>query len=309
MDQILINSDFPILSVLIFLPLAGIVPLLIINNDSFSRYWTVTITSIVAVLSIVLVTGCGNSIIGFDTTTAKFQFAESYTWVKSLNINYVVGMDGISILLFLMTTFIMPLCVLASWTYIKTRIRTFMICLLVMETAMLGVFVSLDFVLFYILWEAMLIPMYLLIGIWGGPRKIYASIKFFLYTLAGSILMLVAIIWLYQYNNYSFFIPDMMWVNYGFTAQILIFIAFFLAFAIKVPMFPFHTWLPAAHVEAPTAGSVILASILLKMGTYGFLRFALPITPDATIYLMWPVLILSIAGIIYGDLQHLPKRI
>lgn len=301
MDQLLNYSDFPILSVLIFLPLVGIVPLLIFNNDSFSRYWTVIITSIVALMSISLISG-------FDTAATNFQFAEKYTWVKSLNINYVVGMDGISILLFLMTTFIMPFCVLASWTYIKSRIRTFMICLLVMETAMLGVFVSLDFVLFYILWEAMLIPMYLLIGIWGGPRKIYASIKFFLYTLAGSILMLVAIIWLYQYNNYSFFIPDMMWGNYSFTAQLLIFIAFFLAFAIKVPMFPFHTWLPAAHVEAPTAGSVILASILLKMGTYGFLRFALPITPDATIYFMWPVLILSIAGIIYGGFTALAQE-
>jgi len=177
-----------------------------------------------------------------------------------------------------------------------------------METAMIGVFVALDFVLFYILWEAMLIPMYLLIGIWGGPRKIYASVKFFLYTLAGSILLLVAIIWLYTANSYSFFIPDMMWKGYPFTAQILLFIAFFLAFAIKVPMFPFHTWLPAAHVEAPTAGSVILASILLKMGTYGFLRFALPITPDATTTLMPYVLWLSIAGIIYGGLTALAQQ-
>jgi NADH-quinone oxidoreductase subunit M len=183
-----------------------------------------------------------------------------------------------------------------------------MICLLVMEASMLGVFAALDFVLFYVLWEAMLIPMYLLIGIWGGPRKIYASIKFFLYTLAGSVLMLVAIIWLYQKNGYSFFIPDMMWADYSFNAQILIFIAFFLAFAIKVPMFPFHTWLPAAHVEAPTAGSVILASVLLKMGTYGFLRFALPITPDAAVYLAQPVLWLSIAGIIYGGFTALAQQ-
>jgi NADH-quinone oxidoreductase subunit M len=173
---------------------------------------------------------------------------------------------------------------------------------------MVGVFAALDFVLFYILWEAMLIPMYLLIGIWGGPRKIYASVKFFLYTLAGSILLLVGIIWLYTANDYSFFIPDMMWKGYSFTAQFLLFIAFFLAFAIKVPMFPFHTWLPAAHVEAPTAGSVILASILLKMGTYGFLRFALPITPDATILLMPYVLWLSIAGIIYGGLTALAQQ-
>lgn len=303
MDQLLIPYDsFPhLLSILIFLPLLGVVPLLIVNNDTFSRNWTLIITSIVALLSISL-------LFGFDTKSTDFQFAEDHVWIKSLNINYQVGMDGISILLFLLTTFIMPFCVLASWSYIKKRIRTFMICLLVMETSMLGVFVALDFVLFYILWEAMLIPMYLLIGIWGGPRKIYASIKFFLYTLAGSVLMLVAIIWLYHTNNYSFFIPDMMWGDYSFTAQILIFLAFFLAFAIKVPMFPFHTWLPAAHVEAPTAGSVILASVLLKMGTYGFLRFALPITPDAAIYLAQPILWLSIAGIIYGGFTALAQQ-
>jgi NADH-quinone oxidoreductase subunit M len=208
----------------------------------------------------------------------------------------------------MLTTLIMPLCILASWSYIKTRIQAFMICLLIMETAMLGVFMALDFVLFYILWEAMLIPMYLLIGIWGGPRKIYASIKFFLYTLAGSIMLLVGIIWLYKTNNYSFFIPNMMWQHYSLTAQIFLFLAFFLAFAIKVPMFPFHTWLPAAHVEAPTAGSVILASVLLKMGTYGFLRFALPITPQATTLLMPYVLWLSIAGIIYGGFTALAQH-
>ncbi len=302
MDQLLAYPEFPhLLSILIFLPLLGIVPLLLVNNDTFSRYWTLFLTTIVALLSIRLITG-------FDTTTTQFQFAENYLWIESLNINYQVGMDGISILLFLLTTFIMPFCVLASWSYIKTRIRTFMVCLLIMETSMLGVFVALDFVLFYILWEAMLIPMYLLIGIWGGPRKIYASIKFFLYTLAGSVLMLVAIIWLYQHNNYSFYIPDMMWGDYSFTAQILIFLAFFLAFAIKVPMFPFHTWLPAAHVEAPTAGSVILASVLLKMGTYGFLRFALPITPYAATYLATPILWLSIAGIIYGGFTALAQQ-
>lgn len=302
MDQLMTYPDFPhLLSILVFLPLAGIIPLLIFTSDSAGRYITLVVTSIVALLSLTLIPG-------FDTTTAKFQFVEHYIWIESLNINYIVGIDGISILLFLLTTIIMPFCVLASWNYIKTRVRTFMVCLLIMETAMLGVFVALDFVLFYILWEAMLIPMYLLIGIWGGPRKIYASIKFFLYTLAGSVLMLVAIIWLYQKNNYSFYIPDMMWQNYSMTAQVLIFIAFFLAFAIKVPMFPFHTWLPAAHVEAPTAGSVILASILLKMGTYGFLRFALPITPDAAIQLMQPVLWLSIAGIIYGGFTALAQH-
>ncbi len=302
MDQLLINPDYPhILSSLIFLPLAGALLMLFIQNEFFARFWALGITTLTAILSIQLVSA-------FDTTTSKFQFVEQYNWVESLNIQYVIGVDGISILLVMLTTLIMPLCVLASWSYIKTRVQPFIICLLIMETAMLGVFMALDFVLFYILWEAMLIPMYLLIGIWGGPRKIYASIKFFLYTLAGSIMLLVGIIWLYKTNNYSFFIPDMMWQDYSLTAQIYLFLAFFLAFAIKVPMFPFHTWLPAAHVEAPTAGSVILASVLLKMGTYGFLRFALPITPEATTLLMPYVLWLSIAGIIYGGFTALAQQ-
>lgn len=294
------NSGFPTLSVLIFLPLAGAFVLLFVKNEEVCRYFALAITSIVALISLQL-------LFGFDTTTTKFQFAEHHRWIDSVNINYTLGVDGISILLVILTTFIMPFCVTASWTYIKKRVQAFMVCLLIMETAMIGVFVALDFVLFYILWEAMLIPMYLLIGIWGGPRKIYASVKFFLYTLAGSILLLVGIIWLYVANDYSFFIPDMMWKDYSYTAQLYLFLAFFLAFAIKVPMFPFHTWLPAAHVEAPTAGSVILASILLKMGTYGFLRFALPITPDATVALMPYVLWLSIAGIIYGGFTALAQ--
>ncbi len=190
MDQLLINSGFPILSVLIFLPLAGALLLLFVKNESLCRYLALAVTSIVGVLSLRLITG-------FDRTTDKFQFAEHHNWIEAFNINYTIGVDGISILLILLTTIIMPFCVLASWSYIKTRIQAFMVCLLIMETAMIGVFVALDFVLFYVLWEAMLIPMYLLIGIWGGPRKIYASIKFFLYTLAGSILLLVGIIWLY----------------------------------------------------------------------------------------------------------------
>jgi NADH-quinone oxidoreductase subunit M len=301
MDQLLLNNGFPLLSTLIFLPLCAAFVLLFITGDDVCRYIALLFTGAGGLLSLVLVAG-------FDRETPLFQFAENHPWIPGLNIHYTIGVDGISILLIAMTALIMPFCVLASWSYIKTRVKSFMICLLVMETAMLGVFAALDFVLFYVLWEAMLIPMYLIIGIWGGPRKIYASIKFFLYTLAGSILLLVAIIWLYRANGYSFFIPDMMWQDYGITAQVLLFIAFFLAFAIKVPMFPFHTWLPAAHVEAPTAGSVILASILLKMGTYGFLRFALPIVPEATLLLVQPVLWLSIAGIIYGGLTALAQE-
>ncbi len=301
MDQLLFNPAHPhILSTLIFLPLAGALLLLFVRNEYYARYWALGITCLTATLSIPL-------LMAFDISTSKYQFAERATWIKSLNIEYVVGVDGISILLVLLTTLIMPLCVIASWSYIKTRVQAFMVCLLIMESAMLGVFVALDFVLFYVLWEAMLIPMYMLIAIWGGPRKIYASIKFFLYTLAGSVLLLVAIIWLYINNGYSFFIPDMMWQNYSSTAQIYLFLAFFLAFAIKVPMFPFHTWLPAAHVEAPTAGSVILASVLLKMGTYGFLRFAIPITPEATMTLAPYVLWLSIAGIMYGGFTALAQ--
>jgi len=299
MDFLIIKEGSHLLSFLIFFPLAGAVVLLIFSGESFARFWTLAVTTITALFSLPLVTG-------FDLTTTKYQFAEYHPWIPQLNINYVLGVDGISILLVMLTTIIMPFCVLASWTYIKTRVTPFMICLLIMETSMLGVFMALDFVLFYILWEFMLIPMYLLIAIWGGPRKVYASIKFFLYTLAGSILLLVAIIALYFKNNGTFFIPDMMWQSgYSLTFQVLVFLAFALAFAIKVPMFPFHTWLPAAHVEAPTAGSVILASVLLKMGTYGFLRFCLPITPDATLLIAPYVLWLSIAGIIYGGFTAL----
>ncbi len=300
MDQLIIHSGFPILSALIFLPLAGALLLLLFKNEEMCRRVALVFTSVVALLSL-------NLLFGFDSTTAKFQFVEMTPWIEAFNINYTVGVDGISILLVLLTALIMPFCVLASWTYIQKRVQVFMICLLIMEAAMIGVFVALDFVLFYVLWEAMLIPMYLLIGIWGGPRRIYASIKFFVYTMAGSVLMLAAIIWLYVHNDSSFFLPEMMWKEYSTTAQMLLFGAFFIAFAIKVPMFPFHTWLPAAHVEAPTAGSVILASILLKMGTYGFLRFALPITPEATVIMVPWIIILSIAGILYGGFTALAQ--
>lgn len=299
MDSLIINEGFPLLSFLIFFPLAGAVVMLFFNGESFARFWSLGITSVTMLFSLPLISG-------FDKTQIKYQFAEAHPWIPQLNVNYIIGVDGISILLVLLTTFIMPLCVLASWKYIQKRVTQFMICLLIMETSMIGVFCALDFVLFYVLWEFMLIPMYMLIAIWGGPRKVYASIKFFLYTLIGSILLLVAIIALYLKNG-SFYIPDMMWQNYSTTFQVLTFLAFFLAFAIKVPMFPFHTWLPAAHVEAPTAGSVILASVLLKMGTYGFLRFCLPITPNATFIIAPWILWLSIAGIIYGGFTALAQ--
>ena len=294
-----VNEGFPFLSFIIFFPLLGAFVQLFIGNENASRWWTLTVTLITAVVSLRLY-------YGFDASTHLYQFGEYHPWIEAWNINYTIGVDGISLLLVLMTTLLLPLCVLASWRYIQKRVREFMICLLIMETSMLGVFVALDFVFFYIMWEAMLIPMYLLIAVWGGPRKVYASTKFFLYTLAGSVLLLVAIIALYLENG-TFSIPLMMGQEYSTLFQYLVFWAFFLAFAIKVPMFPFHTWLPAAHVEAPTAGSVILASVLLKMGTYGFLRFCLPITPDATFTFMPVILWLSVAGILYGGFTALAQ--
>jgi NADH-quinone oxidoreductase subunit M len=283
---------YPILSILTFVPLIGALIMLVLRGDTVSRWWALLVTLANAGLSLSLYAN-------FDTSTFKYQFIEHHSWIPSLNINYTLGVDGISLLLVLLSTMIMPLCVLCSWTYIQKRVKEFMFSMLIMEAAMVGVFSALDFVLFYIFWEAMLIPMYLLIAIWGGPNKTYASIKFFLYTLAGSALLLVAIIALYLKTG-TFSIPMLMQHSYPFAFQFWVFLAFALAFAIKVPMFPFHTWLPAAHVEAPTAGSVILASVLLKMGGYGFLRFCLPITPMASVHFMPLLLGISLASIIYG---------
>ncbi|MBI5444849.1 MAG: NADH-quinone oxidoreductase subunit M [Deltaproteobacteria bacterium] len=289
MDQ---NVGYPILSVLIFLPLAGAVVALFLKGDGLLKAWATAVTTVEFLLSIPLWTG-------FRTGTPAFQFRELWEWIPALDIRYALGIDGISVLLVLLTTLILPLCVLCSWRYIEKRVKEFVFALLVMETAMIGVFCALDLVLFYVFWESMLIPMYLLIAVWGGPNRTYASIKFFLYTLAGSVLLLVAIIALYLSAG-TFSIPDLMARGYSFAFQFWVFLAFALAFAIKVPMFPFHTWLPAAHVEAPTAGSVVLASVLLKMGTYGFLRFCLPMTPLAAIYLAPVFLWGSVISILYG---------
>ena len=286
------NAGLPLLSVLIFTPLAAAAGAALLRSDRLLRWWTLLATTAVAVLSVRLWTG-------FDAGSARFQFLESAAWIPGLKINYTVGVDGISLLLILLTTLVAPLCVLASWTYIKERVREFMICLLLMETAMIGVFSALDSILFFVFWEAMLIPMTLLIGVWGGPRRIYAALKFFIYTMAGSVFLLVALIAL-RLQAGTFAIPDLMGRPYDPAFQAWIFAAFFISFAIKVPMFPLHTWLPAAHVEAPTAGSVLLASILLKMGTYGFLRFCLPITPLAARMFAPAILVLSVAAIIYG---------
>lgn len=293
MDFLIPNKlDYPILSTLIFLPLAGAFMLFVIRNEKAAKVWSLIVSLAVFLLSLPLY-------FYFDPSTHKYQFAEHASWIPAFNIYYTLGIDGISLLLVLLSTFLIPICILASWKYIEKRVREFLFCILLMETACVGIFSSLDFVLFYVFWEAMLVPMYLLIAVWGGPEKVYASIKFFVYTMAGSVFLLVAMIALYLTTG-TFSIPQLMTYTYSFSFQFWIFLAFGIAFAIKVPMAPFHTWLPAAHVEAPTAGSVLLASVLLKMGTYGFVRFCLPITPHASLYFAPYVLVISIISIIYG---------
>ncbi|MDI6725792.1 MAG: NADH-quinone oxidoreductase subunit M [Smithellaceae bacterium] len=285
-------SGFPLLSTTIFLPVLGVMAILFMKNDGLIKL-TALLVSLATFLVSLLV------YFQFDQGTHLFQFGEFLPWIPKYEINYLLGIDGITVFLIPLTTLIAPLCVLTSWKAIETRVKEFMICILLMETAMVGVFCALDFVLFYLFWEAMLIPMYLLIAIWGGPRKDYASIKFFIYTLFGSVFLLVALIAIYLHNG-TFNIAEAMFRDYSFTFQFWVFLAFGIAFAIKVPMFPFHTWLPAAHTEAPTAGSVFLASILLKMGAYGFLRFSLPITPEASVFAAPYVIALSLIAIVYG---------
>jgi NADH-quinone oxidoreductase subunit M len=292
-------TTFPWLSLIVFLPLAGAILCFLVKAES-ARWLAlgVTIADVLCAIPLWWL---------FDSSTADMQFVERASWITSPPVQYSLGLDGISFPLFLLTTLLMPFCVMVSWTSITTRVQTFMAMLLIMETAMLGVFVALDFVLFYVFWEAMLIPMYLLIGVWGGPNRLYAAIKFFLYTLAGSLLLLVAILALYLQGGHTFDILALSHGTYGSTFQTWLFLAFFAAFAVKVPMFPFHTWLPDAHVEAPTAGSVILASVLLKMGTYGFLRFTLPMLPDATAMFTKPMIALSIVAILYGAYMALAQ--
>mgnify|MGYP001016922227 CR=1 FL=1 len=245
----------------------------------------------------------------FDSIKPGFQLVHQVSWVKSLNLSYKVGIDGLSMILVLLTTFLTPLTLYSSWESIKNRVKLFTFFMLFLEVGMLGVFISLDLFLFYIFWEVMLIPMYFIIGIWGGKERIYASIKFFIYTMAGSLLMLVAIIWLgvYASNLIGYFTTDIE-VLYNVAPKIplelqkYLFLAFFISFAIKVPLFPVHTWLPDAHVQAPTAGSVILAGVLLKMGTYGLLRFNLPLFPQSSVHFAGFISVLAVIGIIYGAL-------
>src|SRR5262252_7176224 len=280
-----------ILSIILFTPLVGAILLLFVpkeNKDAIR--WIANLFALAGFLvSLPLVPMFWEKVTSGDPAPFKFIEGTANNWIPSIGAGYVLGIDGISFLLIMLTTLLGWISILSSWTAIENRVKEYYVWFLILQTGMLGVFMALDFFLFFVFWEAMLVPMYLLIGIWGGPRKLYAAIKFFLYTLLGSVLMLLSVLFLYFYNfhqtgQYTFSIPALYQTApkifhdsaYGSSYAILLFFAFFLAFAIKVPMFPFHTWLPDAHVEAPTAGSVILAGVLLKMGTYGFIRFALP---------------------------------
>ena len=311
-----------ILSIILFAPLVGAIVLLFVpkENEDAVR-WIANVFALASfVVSLPLVPWFWEKRFepGF-----KFIEGAANNWIPSIGAGYVLGIDGISFLLIMLTTLLGWISILSSWTAIENRVKEYYIWFLILQTGMLGVFMALDFFLFFVFWEAMLVPMYLLIGIWGGPRKLYAAIKFFLYTLAGSVLMLLGILFLYfhhhgETNVHTFSIRELYKTaphiyfdpNYGPGIAILLFFAFFFAFAIKVPMFPFHTWLPDAHVEAPTAGSVILAGVLLKMGTYGFIRFSLPFFPDVLTHTKvrsW-MIVLSIIAIIYGALVSLMQK-
>jgi NADH-quinone oxidoreductase subunit M len=290
-----------VLSTTVFLPLVGALIIWFLPLSDQARRWTAFLFAL-ATFAVSL-----QLWFGFERGTADFQFVEQADWIPAIGVSYHVGVDGISVLLILLTTLLSAISVLASFSAIREKVRSYYAFLLVLETGMLGVFVSLDFFLFYVFWEAMLIPMYFLIGVWGGERRIYAAVKFFLYTMFGSLLMLVAILFLVlahkkQTGVLTFDLLRLYGTHLTSTQEILLFVAYALAFAIKVPLFPFHTWLPDAHVEAPTAGSVILAGVLLKMGTYGFIRFCLPLFPNATMAAMPWVIGLSLVGIIYGAL-------
>ncbi len=289
-----------ILSIVTFFPLVGVIALFFIDRENVALQKAVTL--VVAIIDFLLSLYL---LVYFDPNEPGFQFVERYKWIESIGASYILGIDGISLFLYLLTTFTLPICLLSAWTYIDKYVKEFLICMLVLQVGMLGTFCALDMLLFYVFWELMLIPMYFIIGVWGGPRRVYASIKFVLYTLFGSVLMLVAIIYYYLYvgsvtGERTFDLLKWYQVLPPFSIQVWLYAAFALAFAIKVPMFPFHTWLPDAHVEAPTPGSVILAGILLKMGTYGFIRFAIPLFPHANQFLTPLLVFLSIVGIVYG---------
>ncbi len=292
----------PLLSLLVLVPVVGGVAVLLVGKgrDALARQMALGVSLVTFAISLVLWAG-------FNGATSDYQFVERYTWLPDFGISYHVGVDGISLMLVVLTTFLTPISLLCSWDSIESRVREFSMFMLVLEAAMIGVFISLDLFLFYLFWDAMLIPMYFLIGVWGYDRRIYAAIKFILYTMAGSVLMLIAILWIaYHHQSVtgvpSFDLADLVALNIPAALQTWLFLAFAVAFAIKVPLFPFHTWLPDAHVEAPTAGSVILAGVLLKMGTYGLLRFAFPLFPEAAVAFAPYIALLAVVGIVYGAL-------
>jgi NADH-quinone oxidoreductase subunit M len=298
------QAGFPLLSLLTFLPLVGVAVLLTVRGDeevvASNARWTALWTSLVVlVLSLVLW-------VKFDAANPGFQFVESVAWVPQAGLTYKMGVDGISVLFVLLSTVLTPICILASWDAVRTRVREYMIAFLVLETMMVGMFCALDFLVFYMFFEGVLIPMYLIIGIWGGPRRVYAAFKFFLYTLAGSLLMLLALLAMWNIAGTTD-IEVLQRTVFSPTLQTWLFLAFFASFAVKVPMWPVHTWLPDAHVEAPTAGSVILAGVLLKMGAYGFLRFSLPMLPQASASFAPFIYTLSIVAVIYTSLVALAQ--
>ena len=303
------QTGIPLLTLITFFPLAGAAVILFLDREKKEtiRWVTLVVTLLEFLFSLPL-------FFNFRLDTAAMQFVERVPWVPDYGITYYLGIDGISLFLVLLTTFLTFISVMACWKDIQDKVKEFMICILFLETGMVGVFCSLDLFLFYVFWEVMLIPMYLLIGVWGNPkRRIYAAVKFFIYTMVGSLLMLVAILVLYFQNgaatgNYTFDLLQLYKFQVPLSTQVWLFLAFGLAFAIKVPMFPFHTWLPDAHTEAPTVGSVLLAAVLLKMGTYGFLRFSIPLFPQASFQLVPLISVLALIGIIYGALVCLVQK-
>jgi len=298
-------AGFPLLSLVTFLPLAGALIIMSVRGDeevvARNARWTALWTSlIVFFLSLILWAR-------FDQSSAAFQFEEKLAWLPEFGVGYHMGVDGISVLFVLLSTALTPLCILASWESVRIRVREYMIAFLILETMMVGMFAALDFIVFYVFFEAVLIPMFLIIGVWGGQRRVYAAFKFFLYTLLGSVLMLLAILYLW-YNAGTTDIPELFEQAVPRAAQTWIFFAFLASFAVKVPMWPVHTWLPDAHVEAPTAGSVILAGVLLKMGAYGFLRFTLPLLPEASATFAPLILVLSVVAVVYTSLVALAQE-
>ena len=297
-------DNWPLLTIITFLPLAGVIFLLMIKGDddviaNNARSVTLWITGFNFIVSLAL-------LLGFDSDVAGYQFEEFAEWLPNTGINYHMGVDGISMPFVLLSTFLTPLAVLASWRAITHRVREYMIAFLVLETMMIGMFVSLDMLMFYLFFEAVLIPMFLIIGIWGGARRVYAAFKFFLFTLLGSVLMLVCMLVMYVQTGTTD-IPMLTAHSFGTGMQFWLFLGFFASFAVKVPMWPVHTWLPDAHVEAPTAGSMILAGVLLKMGGYGFLRFSLPMFPHASELFAPLIFALSVIAVIYTSLVALAQ--